>query len=127
MIEYSLETKFIKQPAPLQPAAPEQPTELFLDQTILREYEEMMGEDGKAIIQELIYMYRRDAPELIETIRRSLLEGNLEQAARAAHKLKGNSATIGAVRLASLCEKIQHCAVDPNLENLTAQADEIAN
>jgi PAS domain S-box-containing protein len=81
------------------------------DMSILREFSEMMGEDGIELAKELLRMYRKNSMTLIDNLQQTLDKQNLPDLHRAAHTLKGNSSQVGAVRLSGLCfnlEQITH-------------------
>jgi HPt (histidine-containing phosphotransfer) domain-containing protein len=50
------------------------------------------------------------APDTLRRLEEAVKAGDLTQADRLAHRLKGGCATIGAIRAAALCERIQELA-----------------
>lgn len=63
-----------------------------------------------AFVVELIDVYLKDSPELIEQMRAGLAAGNIESVRRAAHSLKSNSASFGATRLADASRELEMLA-----------------
>lgn len=78
-----------------------------IDESILNEFAEELGEEGKSIVIELIQLYLEDSPTLIERFQRGLTEQNIELIHRAVHTLYPGSAHVGAVRLAALAQEIE--------------------
>ena len=68
----------------------------------LEQLHELMGES----YVELLNAYLSDAPERMESMLRSLAQGDLEQLAHDAHSLKGSCSNMGASELAVLCEEV---------------------
>src|SRR2546425_4293562 len=65
---------------------------------------------GAAFVGQLIDTFVEDAQELIATLRRALVETDLDAFRRAAHSLKSNSETLGAVGLAVLARGLEAMA-----------------
>jgi HPt (histidine-containing phosphotransfer) domain-containing protein len=63
-----------------------------------------------AFVRELISTFLNDAPRLVRTLRSSLEQRNSEEVRRAAHTLKSNGRTFGAIALASLSEELEFSA-----------------
>lgn len=59
------------------------------------------------LVVELIDLYAEDSPRRLDAIRGALVAGDLEALRRAAHGLKGSSASLGARRVEILCEKLE--------------------
>lgn len=64
----------------------------------------MSGED---FINELIDTFLEDAPRLLEEIRSALAAHNADTFRRAAHSMKSNAATFGAIQLATLAKELE--------------------
>ena len=73
------------------------------------------------VVNEVISTFLDDAPELVQTLRRSLEQRDLEELRRAAHTLKSNGRTFGASSLASLSEELELSAQTGSL----ASADDL--
>jgi len=61
-------------------------------------------------VRELISTFLNDAPGLVGTLRSALEQRNSEELRRAAHTLKSNGRTFGAIELASLSEELEFSA-----------------
>lgn len=59
------------------------------------------------LIVELIDLYAEDAPRRLASIRGALAAKDLTALRRAAHGLKGSSASLGARKVEALCEKLE--------------------
>jgi HPt (histidine-containing phosphotransfer) domain-containing protein len=68
-------------------------------------------------VRELISTFLNDAPGLVGTLRSSLEQRNSEELRRAAHTLKSNGRTFGAIALASLSEELELSAHRGSLVN----------
>jgi HPt (histidine-containing phosphotransfer) domain-containing protein len=79
-----------------------------------------------AFLAELIATYRVDGAARIADMRAALAAGAAAELQRAAHTLKGSSATLGAVHLADLCREVEYRARDAALDGLAAPIEDIA-
>ena len=79
---------------------------MAIDRAVLDELEHSVGDDPE-FLRELVETYLDDAPTQIDQIRSGLAEGNVEPVNRAAHTLKSNSASVGAMLLAELCRELE--------------------
>ena len=68
----------------------------------------MMGEDGPAIIDELITVYLEDTPQRLVDIARALGQQDGEQIRRVAHAIKSASAAVGAMHVATAAAELEH-------------------
>jgi two-component system sensor histidine kinase BarA len=86
-----------------------QPESGPLNPAVLRELVDL--DDGaKGLVAEMTGMFRTDSPVRLATIRAALEAGDLEQAARTAHALKGAAGTIGAHHLKNLAGEVEAAA-----------------
>ncbi|CAN5584211.1 hypothetical protein BH23CHL7_BH23CHL7_16250 [soil metagenome] len=104
----------------------------MIDRAVLDELAHSIGDDAE-FLRELVDAYLDDAPAQIASIRAGLAEGNVELVNRAAHTLKSNSATVGALSLAQMCRELesmtQPASTDPAAlagHDFAARADGIA-
>jgi len=77
---------------------------------------------------ELIALYVQDAGDLIEAIRQAIQDGDAQALERAAHTLKSNSATFGAMALADVClrlEQMGEAGTIEGAEDLLAQLERL--
>lgn len=57
--------------------------------------------------QEMVQIYRQDSEALLGSLRQALEQRDPQAIARLAHRLKGSSSTLGAKRLAELCQQLE--------------------
>ncbi|HEV2861028.1 MAG TPA: Hpt domain-containing protein [Pyrinomonadaceae bacterium] len=82
-------------------------TEKAVELDVLRGLAGAQVEGEPDLIVELIDLYAEDSPRRLDAIRGALAAGDLEALRRAAHGLKGSSASLGARRVEMLCEKLE--------------------
>ena len=92
-----------------------------IDPAVLEGFRGMMGESAS----ELITLFLEDALELLAKMRESVAEGDAETLQRAAHTLKGNSATLGAMRLSGLCKELEFMGREGKLEGAVGKVAQI--
>jgi histidine phosphotransfer protein HptB len=88
-------------------------TENIIDQASFETLKGMMGAD---FLPTLIDAYFVDAADLFRTMQEALDVGDCTRFSRAAHSLKGNSATFGAMKLAEQARKCEFMGKAGNLE-----------
>jgi len=81
-----------------------------LDRRAFDQFVALWGEDAGEIIREIVTMYLDAGPHTLEEIRLALDAEDLPEARRLAHSFKANSATVGAHRLALLCQRLEDAA-----------------
>lgn len=75
---------------------------------------ELLGRDGEALA-ELASAFLDEAPKRLAELRLGAETGDPDLAGRAAHTLKSNGQTFGALELASLCRRLEVAARDGKL------------
>ncbi len=118
-----------KNPAPAQPRPQTATTATdsetaaspILDETVVADLLEIMGDD----FIELLEVYLRDAPKLVQQIRQAAAAGDIQQLISPAHSLKSSSANVGAMRLSELAKRMELGARQQQLENPAALAQKI--
>ena len=75
-----------------------------IDQKTFEELKQMSGDD---FINELIDTFLDDAPAMIAEIKSALDANNADAFRRAAHSMKSNAATFGAMQLAALAKELE--------------------
>jgi HPt (histidine-containing phosphotransfer) domain-containing protein len=78
-----------------------------VDLVVLLSLEDAQVEGEPDLVVELIDLYAEDTPRRLDAIRRALAAGDLAALRRAAHGLKGSSASLGARQLVILCERLE--------------------
>ena len=74
----------------------------------------MLGGDREALA-ELVDAFVDEAPQRLAELRRGAEQGDAALAGRAAHTLKSNGLTFGAVELAALCRRLEVAAGEGEL------------
>jgi len=104
-------------------------TETVIDTAAL---DDLIATTDAAFIEELLGAFLDDSPQLIATLRQALAEDNAETFRRAAHSLKSNSASFGAVNLSALAKELEMTGktgrldgVGDALERLAAEYDQV--
>ncbi len=103
-----------------QPAPEDQ--EAVIDPKIFADFRDSLGAD---FIGEVLAVFKEDAPELLRNLRQALADHDAELFRRAAHSLKSNSASFGAVTLAELARELEIIGKEGRLdgaEDSVAQA-----
>ncbi|HEY4824389.1 MAG TPA: Hpt domain-containing protein [Solirubrobacteraceae bacterium] len=95
-----------------------------LDEAVMARLLQSVGGDPE-FLAELIGDYVTDAPAQLESLRLTAASGDAVGARRAAHTLKGNARTFGAVQLASLCEETEAAAAAGHLDIVLARVEAI--
>jgi len=91
-----------------------------VDMAVLTSFEEAQGEGEPDLVVELIDLYLEDTPHRVAAIREALAKTDGQSLERAAHCLKGSSASLGAGQVAVLCEELELIA-----RNFSLQAVEV--
>ena len=98
--------------------------EPLIDRTQLLESLSAMGDDPKGSLTMVLELYLEDAPQLLLAISQAAAQRNFDALRFSAHSLKSSSGTLGAKRLASLCQQMEFKARsedDSNLPGLSQQ------
>lgn len=91
----------------------------FLDATVLDKLRKLLGAKSKAFITNLIDIFLRDAPPRLEAMRQAIAANDAEQLKQAAHALKGSCGSLGAMRMAELCQILEERDDNANVSNAT--------
>jgi CheY-like chemotaxis protein/HPt (histidine-containing phosphotransfer) domain-containing protein len=87
-----------------RPQDPPSPRQGAIDPGKFENFRETMGAD---FIGEVIAVFNEDAPELLQIMEQALDQNDAESFRRAAHSLKSNSASFGAVTLSELARELE--------------------
>ena len=87
---------------------------------------EMVGGD-LGFVGQLVDEYRADGVSRVADMRTALAAGAGEDLRRAAHTLKGSSASLGANSLAAACREVEVAAREGRLDDLGPRVDAIAS
>jgi PAS domain S-box-containing protein len=104
-----------KDPAAPEPAGPpEPPPSQAVDPGTLESLRALGRAAGRDLLREVVEAFRT-RPHLAE-LREALESGDRHSLELRAHSLKGSSGTLGATRLAALCDILEHSAPDGDLD-----------
>ena len=78
-----------------------------VDISVLTNFEEIQIEGEPDLIVELIELYLEDAPRQMAVMQKALTNIDVLALVRAAHSLRGSSASLGARQMAALCEELE--------------------
>jgi HPt (histidine-containing phosphotransfer) domain-containing protein len=81
-------------------------------------FESLKEMTGPDFIGELIDTFLEDAPKLIKELETALAAGDAESFRRAAHSLKSNAASFGALHLSSLSKELEMLAKENKLSEV---------
>ena len=70
-------------------------------------FEELKESAGDEFVTELVGTFLEEAPPMLAELRSARAAGSTERFRRAAHSLKSNSLTFGAVRLGALARELE--------------------
>jgi HPt (histidine-containing phosphotransfer) domain-containing protein len=77
-----------------------------VDRDVLDDLEHAVGDD-RAFLRDVIDSFLDEAPRTVATIREGIATGNVESTSRAAHTLKSNAATLGALGLSAMARELE--------------------
>jgi|SRR5438876_10818734 len=81
---------------------------------------------GADFALELVDTFLVEAPPMLDELRRALAAKDAEKLRRAAHSLKSNSNTFGALKLGAMAKELELSGLDPVLQANGAQLDALA-
>jgi HPt (histidine-containing phosphotransfer) domain-containing protein len=91
--------------------------ESVIDKAVYAELEDTAGAE---FVAELVDTFIEEAPDMLAELRSARAENHAERFRRAAHSLKSNSNTFGAVRLAALARELELGGLSPDPARDTA-------
>lgn len=101
------------------------PTLGILDRRALRTILEMVEEESEQLLVEVIQSYLDEAPQLLQAIKTAIETGNQKALLYSAHTLKSTSATLGAIKLARICQLLETSAEQAEMPDSSAKLPEI--
>ncbi len=78
---------------------------------------------GADFIAEIVSTFSEEVPELIAQLRQAFVAGDTEAFRRAAHSIKSNAATFGAMSLSSLARELEFAARENRLGEIGSRLD----
>ncbi|MFP4262924.1 MAG: ATP-binding protein [Halomonas sp.] len=102
--------------------SPAMSRETLVDPMILQALRTSLGDEGLA---PMIALYREQAGTHLEALAAARAAGDARQARQAAHQLKGESASLGAVKVAGLAARLERLAAAAELDAVGAVIEEL--
>jgi len=81
---------------------------------------------GTAFLDELLSTFVEDSQDLVSTMRRALVEKDADSFRRAAHSLKSNAASFGAMTLSTLAKDLEDLARSGSLDGAALRVERLA-
>ena len=85
----------------------------------LNDIMQISPENTNELVKTIVEMYLKNTPELLTEITNGITVQNAEQVFKASHSLKSSSANVGAAKMQSLANQIEHLARKNQLSDLT--------
>ena len=79
-----------------------------LDRSLLEELAQALGPDAAVVLRELLSSYGQQSAELLADAEAAVSADDRVALRRAAHQLKGSSASLGAVDVARIADLLEH-------------------
>ncbi|MCB1057098.1 MAG: response regulator, partial [Acidobacteria bacterium] len=98
------------EPRPPATAAPPTPQTSPVDPEVLDKLRRLQARTGRDVLGQLIEIFEAEGPRRVRVLHEALLAGDMSSLAFAAHALKGSGGTLGARRLAELCQHLEDLA-----------------
>jgi CheY-like chemotaxis protein/HPt (histidine-containing phosphotransfer) domain-containing protein len=121
-VEALVSALLLSQPR-VEPGKPSAMNEPLIDTRVL---EELVANTDAGFVRELLDTYLDDSPRLLDELRTGLSANSAETVRRAAHSLKSNSASVGALGLSAHAKALELEAKAGQLQGAAARIDEIA-
>jgi histidine phosphotransfer protein HptB len=80
------------------------------------------GSEGWAVVRELIDTFLEEAPPQLASLRNAVEQGDASQARLAAHTLKSNGGTFGAISFTQVCRELEAASTRAPLDGDAATA-----
>jgi HPt (histidine-containing phosphotransfer) domain-containing protein len=88
------------------------------DEGILNSFRDYQSPNDPDFVLEIIELYVKEANTRISAIRKSATANDGEELKRAAHALKGSSATLGLIQIAQICESLERITLPDSSNRL---------
>ncbi|MEO8634763.1 MAG: response regulator [Gemmatimonadales bacterium] len=97
-----------------------------IDETILGEIADYLGDKGPSMVQELVRLFFEESGRRLEAMREGVTQADPAQLARGAHAMKGGGGNLGAIRLSAYCETLERMGREGSTEGAAALVDRVA-
>ena len=109
----------------MAPATLPAPTDAPVALEVIAELQELMGETGNQSLRHLNEVFFRSAEKYILAMHKALADGDGAALAREAHRLRGNSGSLGAQRVASVCAIIEQRSLGGDLTQVSGLLEQL--
>jgi HPt (histidine-containing phosphotransfer) domain-containing protein len=82
-----------------------------VDLSVLSCFDDPDTSDATDLVVELIDLYLKEASQSLETMRQGIETKDWSVIKRAAHSLRGSSGNLGVLRMADICDRLEHSAL----------------
>ena len=102
------------------------PNAALIDPEAIENLRALNPDDGDAFLRDIVGIFLDDTPQRLAELRESLVMADQVRFTRAAHSIKGSASNLGATRLRSTAEKLEHKSRQSlnGLEPLLAELEE---
>lgn len=94
-------------PAPVTESQPTTPARPTLDLAVLDDLRQLQAADGKDLVGELIDLFVVEVSRIFPQLKTAVESANAPAVEKLAHKLRGGSQNLGAVRVAQICAELE--------------------
>jgi signal transduction histidine kinase/CheY-like chemotaxis protein/HPt (histidine-containing phosphotransfer) domain-containing protein/putative methionine-R-sulfoxide reductase with GAF domain len=103
----------------------EQADKGVLDESVLTDFINIMGDEAPTKLVELIQLFLENVPDLIKDMKFAAAEKDWQQVKWSAHTLKGNCELLGGARLFQMCKQLENRISLGELSDVTERVEEI--
>lgn len=98
---------------------------LIIDPEAIQNLRSLNPGDHDEFLREIVGIFLEDTPQRLTELEECLARQDVRSFTRAAHSIKGSSANVGATRLRSAAERLEHKSHTEGLTDLAAQITEV--
>lgn len=99
-------------------------TNQTIDNNVYEALKDTVGED---YIAEMVDAFLEEGPQLLAALKQGLASNDVDKFRRAAHSMKSNAATFGAVELTGLAKELEDFARANDLEGAVDKIEPVTN
>ncbi|MCK5830749.1 MAG: Hpt domain-containing protein [Methylococcales bacterium] len=102
-------------------------TNVAIDESLIFTYEQLSGRlmDNETLIYRVAKAFLKEMPEQVDQLRGCVKNKETKEIALLAHKIKGSSAIIGAIRLSRVAGKMERAGREDDKDVLTGHLTEL--
>ncbi len=93
-------------------------TDVAIDPEAIENLRLLNPDDENAFLKEIVDIFLEDTPERIAELKQCLAKFDQPTFTRAAHSIKGSASNLGATRVRSIAEKLEHQSRNSGLVGL---------